>query len=228
MSSGGYKALLQSLEENDVSRGLGRPVALRKGKRSGCCRRCFPWFCLVTVILTGLVLSIGIPVLMTLPADSPYHWRRWLPERIIFWSHPHRADGSAEDGFDPSIINGTAVDVDGDSSFSILGNHTEPVFPDLIQEADRGEGADATLIERTMAKMREMISWSREQYEKMPKIPLIIGLSSLLLVIISLIWLVIYRRVVRNQRRRKLGKLVTDLQSGDNSLLLNSDDSDED
>lgn len=45
----------------------------------------------------------------------------------------------------------------------------------------------------------------REQYDKTPKIPLIIGLSALLLVIMTIIWLVVYRKIRRRQRRRTIG-----------------------
>ena len=93
------------------------------------------------------------------------------------------------------------------------------------------------------------IFFQREEYDKTPKIPLIIGLSALLLVIMTIIWLVVYRKIRRRQRRRTIGvcrnfvkkkiekwnqifklnfnvqKLVTDLQSG--KTLLNSDDSEE-
>ena len=111
------------------------------------------------------------------------------------------------------------------------------------------------------------VGLQKERYDSMPKVHLIIGLSSLLLVVLTVIWVLVYRRIARRRRRRTLGvfktiiihinyvnrlfliiifffllfnyltvcnqlnfelqKLVTDLQSGDNSLLLNSD-SDED
>ena len=63
-SGGGYKALLQSLDE-DVSRGLGRPVPLKSGRRRGrCCGCSRPWIvyaCVTLVLATAVFLAIGSP-----------------------------------------------------------------------------------------------------------------------------------------------------------------------
>lgn len=84
--SSGYRALLQSLDETekDVTHGLGRQVRIKK--RSSCCRCCCSrnaclWTCIATVVVSGLVLSIGIPILLTVPVESSWHWKHWLD----FW-----------------------------------------------------------------------------------------------------------------------------------------------
>ena len=84
MSKPSYQALLQSLDENDVSRGLGRSIKIRK-RTGGCCRCCGPsimWTCIVLLILMGLVLSIGIPLLLS----SSLPWRQWLHLNFTDWT----------------------------------------------------------------------------------------------------------------------------------------------
>ena len=78
--SSGYRALLQSLDETekDVSRGLGRSVKIRKPKCC-CCSNAIMWTCIAIVILTGLVISVGLPILLTVPVESSWHWKRWIP-----------------------------------------------------------------------------------------------------------------------------------------------------
>lgn len=61
--------------------------------------------------------------------------------------------------------------------------------------------------------MMNVLDTQREQYDKTPKIPLIIGLCALLLVIMTIIWLVVYRKIRRRQRRRTIGvRLLYTLQ----------------
>ena len=84
MSKPSYQALLQSLDENDVSRGLGRSIKIRK-RTGGCCRCCGPsimWTCIVLLILIGLVLSIGIPLILS----SSLPWRQWLHLNFTDWT----------------------------------------------------------------------------------------------------------------------------------------------
>jgi len=246
VKSGGYKALLQSLDERDVSSGLGRSIALKKNAtRSGCCCSCCrSWLlytCVAVAVVSALMLVVGVPLLLSLPVTSPYHWTHWKqmvmpPESTASSAHHHH----------PNVVpvNQSRVsDGQGQGSVNdgpILGNHTEPVFgdddhSDPIDHADHSDHLEEheqsqltlNLAQKTVVLVREMLQWSKERYDSMPKVHLIIGLSSLLLVVLTVIWVLVYRRIARRRRRRTLGKLVTDLQSGDNSLLLNSD-SDED
>lgn len=83
----GYRALLQSLDETekDVKRGLGRSVQIKKPTR--CCRCCRSnaamWTCIAALVLTGLVISVGLPILLTVPVESSWHWKHWMPH---FWN----------------------------------------------------------------------------------------------------------------------------------------------
>lgn len=79
--SSGYQALLKSLDETerDVSRGLGRSVKIRKPRKCCCCSGAAMWTCLALVIVCGLVISVGLPILLTVPVDSSWHWKHWMP-----------------------------------------------------------------------------------------------------------------------------------------------------
>ncbi|KZS10895.1 Uncharacterized protein APZ42_024561 [Daphnia magna] len=202
----GYRALLQSLDETekDVKRGLGRSVQIKKPTR--CCRCCRSnaamWTCIAALVLTGLVISVGLPILLTVPVESSWHWKHWMPH---FWNEV-ATNSSSSIGQGQHVI-ATENGRDNGTVSSTIGH------PSAMPEAGAVANATASVT-------------FREQYDKTPKIPLIIGLCALLLVIMTIIWLVVYRKIRRRQRRRTIGKLVTDLQSG--KTLLNSDDSEED
>ena len=99
VKSGGYKALLQSLDERDVSSGLGRSIALKKNAtRSGCCCSCCrSWLlytCVAVAVVSALMLVVGVPLLLSLPVTSPYHWTHWKqmvmpPESTASSAHHH-------------------------------------------------------------------------------------------------------------------------------------------
>ncbi|KAI9563026.1 hypothetical protein GHT06_010483 [Daphnia sinensis] len=222
----GYRALLQSLDETekDVKRGLGRSVQIRKPARSCCCCRsnALMWTCIATFVLTGLVISVGLPILLTVPVESSWHWKHWMPR---FWNEVATNSSSS------SIIStdegqqhvfATENGRDNGTASSTIGHPSAMPETGAVGNAT----ASVTFVRETIAHLHQMMEWTREQYDKTPKIPLIIGLCALLLVIMTIIWLVVYRKIRRRQRRRTIGKLVTDLQSG--KTLLNSDDSEED
>lgn len=82
--SSGYRALLQSLDETekDVSLGLGRSIKIKRPRSSCCCCRCCcrnagMWICMIVMIVLGLAISIGVPIFLTLPVESKWHWSRW-------------------------------------------------------------------------------------------------------------------------------------------------------
>nr|CAH0101918.1 unnamed protein product [Daphnia galeata] len=221
--SSGYRALLQSLDETekDVTRGLGRSVQIRK-PRTGCCRCCCSngamWTCIALVILSGLIISIGLPILLTVPVESSWHWKHWIPR---YWTQEVTANSSLSTNEDQHLL---AAEEDNGTVWTDLST------PEAKQVNNQTDAATVTFIKDAIDHLHEMMEWTasvslREQYDKTPKIPLIIGLSALLLVIMTIIWLVVYRKIRRRQRRRTIGKLVTDLQSG--KTLLNSDDSEE-
>ncbi|XP_046448606.1 uncharacterized protein LOC124197268 [Daphnia pulex] len=214
--SSGYQALLKSLDETerDVSRGLGRSVKIRKPRKCCCCSGAAMWTCLALVIVCGLVISVGLPILLTVPVDSSWHWKHWMP-----WAN--RVNSSTNDQH--LLLGAEGEDSNGTVVWSGLDLSSEP-------EADLAVNNNQTttsvkFIHDAITHLHQMMEWTREQYDKTPKIPLIIGLSALLLVIMTIIWLVVYRKIRRRQRRRTIGKLVTDLQSG--KTLLNSDDSED-
>lgn len=68
--------------------------------------------------------------------------------------------------------------------------------------------------------MMNVLDTQREQYDKTPKIPLIIGLCALLLVIMTIIWLVVYRKIRRRQRRRTIGVRLLYIHSNANCNYL--------
>jgi len=239
-SSGGYKALLQSLDE-DVSRGLGRSIALKSGSRKGrsCCCRCMrSWIvyaCVALILASVLFLAIGIPMMLRLPMSSPYHWTHW---KQMFYpplppTGPPDAADAADAGHDPQSPNNATED-------GWMGNHTQPLFYDPEDAASGASGASGThlyndqqqqqalnLIQKAVVQMRQVIHWSKERYDRVPKIHLIIAATTLTSVTLAVLAVFIYRRLARRQRRRTIGKLVTDLQSGDNTLLLHSDSEDD-
>ncbi|XP_057368239.1 uncharacterized protein LOC130689221 [Daphnia carinata] len=214
----GYRALLQSLDETekDVKRGLGRSVQIRKPKRSCCCCRsnAVMWTCIATFVLTGLVISVGLPILLTVPVESSWHWKHWMAR---LWSQVGTNSSSS------IISQGQHVLASGRDNGT-----ASSAIPSAMPETDAigNATASATFVRETIAQFRQMMEWTASQYDNTPKVPLIIGLSALLLVILTIVWLVVYRKIRRRQRRRTIGKLVTDLQSG--KTLLNSDDSEED
>lgn len=205
--------------EKDVKRGLGRSVQIKKPTR--CCRCCRSnaamWTCIAALVLTGLVISVGLPILLTVPVESSWHWKHWMPH---FWNEV-ATNSSSSIGQGQHVI-ATENGRDNGTVSSTIGH------PSAMPEAGAVANATAsvTFVRETIAHLHQMMEWTREQYDKTPKIPLIIGLCALLLVIMTIIWLVVYRKIRRRQRRRTIGKLVTDLQSG--KTLLNSDDSEED
>lgn len=86
--SSGYRALLQSLDEteSEVARGLGGPIRIKK--QSGCCcQNWLMWSCFATFLVIGVSLSVGVPILLTLPVDSVYHWSNWLPKTWFVSGH---------------------------------------------------------------------------------------------------------------------------------------------
>ena len=104
--SSGYRALLQSLDETekDVMRGLGRSVQIRK-PRTGCCRCCCSngamWTCIALVILSGLIISIGLPILLTVPVESSWHWKHWIPR---YWTQEITANSSLSTNEDQHLL----------------------------------------------------------------------------------------------------------------------------
>ena len=104
--SSGYRALLQSLDETekDVTRGLGHQVKIKKRSRPCCCcckgNACL-WTCIATVILLGLVLSIGVPILLTVPTESSWHWKHWLN----FWKQPANNISNPGNNSLPDVTN---------------------------------------------------------------------------------------------------------------------------
>ena len=90
-SSGGYKALLQSLDE-DVSRGLGRSIALKSGSRKGrsCCCRCMrSWIvyaCVALILASVLFLAIGTRSFIHSSFNFPFKFCQFLFYFLIhFW-----------------------------------------------------------------------------------------------------------------------------------------------
>lgn len=100
--SSGYRALLQSLDEteSDVTRGLGRSIKI-KNRRPRCCpcccRNCCMWTSFAIVILLGLVLSIGVPILITVPTESAWYWKNWLPKSWTGWNANNTLLGDDDD-----------------------------------------------------------------------------------------------------------------------------------
>lgn len=103
--SSGYRALLQSLDETekDVTRGLGRSVQIRK-PRTCCCRCCSNgamWTCIALLILSGLIISIGLPILLTVPVESSWHWKHWIPR---YWTQEVTANSSLSTNEDQHLL----------------------------------------------------------------------------------------------------------------------------
>lgn len=106
--SSGYRALLQSLDETekDVTRGLGRSVQIRKPRTGCCCCRCCcsngaMWTCIALVILSGLIISIGLPILLTVPVESSWHWKHWIPR---YWTQEITANSSLSTNEDQHLL----------------------------------------------------------------------------------------------------------------------------
>lgn len=107
--------------------------------------------------------------------------------------------------------NGLAVDPSG--GYRVAGNefwqYNGHFHPCSHHSATPDDGVDGKLLLDFMYNgadsLIDYLFIQREQYDQTPKVPLIIGLSALLLVILTIIWLVVYRKIRRRQRRRTIG-----------------------
>jgi len=57
------------------------------------------WTSFAIVILLGLVLSIGVPILITVPAESAWYWKNWLPKSWTGWNANNTLLDDDDEGF---------------------------------------------------------------------------------------------------------------------------------
>lgn len=73
-----YKALLQSIDETDVSKGLGRSIKAPRRRKCFCCRRlCLLCTCIILMILIPVLAILGVYLVSPtslLPFKEWFHW----------------------------------------------------------------------------------------------------------------------------------------------------------
>ena len=87
--SSGYQALLKSLDEtDDITRGLGRSIKLKKRRKGSSCCCCWccssrpwvMWSCISLAVFICMALSVGVPIMLTMPVESQWHWSHLIPK----------------------------------------------------------------------------------------------------------------------------------------------------
>lgn len=157
-----YRALLQSLDETerDVTRGLGRPVQIKKGRSCCpcCCRNACMWTCMTLAILFGLTVSVGVPILLTVPIESSWHWThwiRWMPSNPVGWN--------ATDFINDVIFIQHFFKTDNSISCWMVWmktNVTDWTLDGQEPETTTAVNGTVPLIHQAITQLQEMMEWT--------------------------------------------------------------------